>query len=142
MEHPRTLDLLQIIGEYSKYGYIYLNQSAGGFEDIQSICLKFQNVCLTIFKIFAGAYLRYLSELSTYLSDNIQHYCPKIFKIVVGEYSMYGYSANSICADALDKIFVVAANKYELTLKWFCFGSYLPRDHPLDFSICATMVRG
>ena len=55
---------------------------------------------------------------------------------------MYGYSANSICADALDKIFVVAANKYELTPKWFCFGSYLPRDHQLDFSICATMVRG
>ena len=99
-------------------------------------------MCLRIFKIFAGAYSKCLSESSKYLSDNIQQHCPKIFKIVVGEYSMYGYSANSICADALDKIFVVAANKYELTLKWFCFGSYLPRDHPLDFSICATMVRG
>ena len=99
-------------------------------------------MCLTIFKIFAGAYLKYLSELSKYLSDNIPKNCPKIFKIFVREYSKYGYSANSICAGALDKIFVVAAAKYELTPKWFCFGSYLPRDHQLDFSICATMVRG
>ena len=31
------------------------------------------------------------------------------------EYSKYGYSAASICEDTLDKIFVVAADKYELT---------------------------
>ena len=61
-------------------------------------------------------------------------------KIFVGEYSVfkYGYSADSICADALDKIFVVPPNKYELTPKWFCFGSYLVS----VCKICEPMVSG
>ena len=69
--------------------------------------------------------IQYNCENIPYMCQNCPNICLQIFKIFVGEYSKYGYSADSICEDALDKIFVVAANKYELTPKWFCFGSYL-----------------
>ena len=62
-------------------------------------------------------------------------------KIFVGDYSKHGYLANSICDDPLDKIFVVTAYKYELTPKWFCFGSYLVFVLVAILYLCISLLR-